>query len=128
MVAALARSSTDATLVSSVSRRAIEHIERSIDSVPRLPDAAAEIGISPTRLTHVFTREVGLPFRRFVLWTRIKRAVMEVQSGADLTKAAMAAGFTDAAHFSRTFRATFGLSPSLVLPIAELAGTIWRPR
>lgn len=114
--------------VSSVSRRAIDHIERGIDGVPRLAEAAAAIGVSPTRLTHVFTKEVGVPFRRFVLWTRIKRAVTEVRSGVDLTRAAIAAGFTDAAHFSRTFRAMFGLSPSLVLPVAELAGTIWRPR
>jgi AraC-like DNA-binding protein len=128
IVAALGSPGAVGIEVSSVSRRAIDHIERGIDGVPRLAEAAAAIGISPTRLTHVFTKEVGVPFRRFVLWTRIKRAVTELQAGGDLTRAAVAAGFTDAAHFSRTFRAMFGLSPSLVLPVAELAGTIWRPR
>jgi AraC-like DNA-binding protein len=32
-----------------------------------------------------------------------------------LTEAADAAGFADSAHFSRTFRAMFGLTPSQIL-------------
>jgi AraC-like DNA-binding protein len=113
-------------VVSSVSRRAIGYIERHIDEVPRLGDAATTVGVSPTRLTHLFTKEVGIPFRRFVLWTRIKRAVTAFQAGDDLTRAAVTAGFTDSAHFSRTFRSMFGLSPSGVLPVAEVVGEIWR--
>ncbi|MCY1057679.1 AraC family transcriptional regulator [Nannocystis sp. SCPEA4] len=116
-----------ASPLSSVSRRAVAMIEATREGVPRLQDAASAIGISSTRLTHVFTREVGVPFRRFVLWTRIKRAVTAFQGGADLTGAAVAAGFSDAAHFSRTFRAMFGLSPSLVLPVAEVIGDLWSP-
>ncbi len=111
--------------LSSVSRRAVAYIERSLAAVPRLGDAAAKVGVSPTRLTHVFTREVGIPFRRFVLWARIKRAVSVFQQGDDLTGSAVSAGFNDAAHFSRTFRSMFGLSPSMVLPVAEVIGTIW---
>jgi len=111
--------------VSSTSRRAIDFIEEHLEGVPSVSAAAARIGISPTRLTHVFSKEVGVPFRRFVLWTRIKRAVTAYQRGGDLTSAAYAAGFSDAAHFSRTFRAMFGLSPSLVLSTAQISGTIW---
>ncbi len=111
--------------LSSVSRRAVAYVERVIDGVPRVADAAAAVRLSSTRLTHIFSKEVGIPFRRFVLWTRIKRAVDVFQSGNDLSTSAIAAGFSDAAHFSRTFRAMFGLSPSLVLPIAEISGTAW---
>jgi AraC-like DNA-binding protein len=82
--------------------------------------------VSPTRVTHQFTSEIGIPVRRFVLWTRIKRAVEAHRTGRDLTAAAIEAGFSDAAHFSRTFRAMFGLSPSLVLPVAEIIGRAWR--
>lgn len=111
--------------VSSVSRRAIQHIEKTVDRIPRVADVAAIVGLSSTRVTHVFSQEVGIPFRRFVLWTRIKRAVTAFQAGEDLTASAIAAGFSDAAHFSRTFRSMFGLSPSLVLPLAEVSGAIW---
>lgn len=106
-------------------RRAIRYIEESLDGVPRVAELARLLGVSETRVTHVFSREVGIPFRRFVLWTRIKRAVSAHQSGGDVTAAAIAAGFSDAAHFSRTFRAMFGLSPSLVLAAAEISGSSW---
>ncbi len=108
------------TPLSSVSRRAVAYVERAIEGTPQLSEAAREVGVSPTRLTHVFSKEVGIPFRRFVLWTRIKRAVAATHAGDDLTRAAAAAGFSDSAHLSRTFRAMFGLSPSLVLAAAQI--------
>lgn len=111
--------------ITSVTRRAIAHIERGLDGVPRVADVARKLSLSTTRVTHLFSSEVGIPFRKFVLWTRIKRAVAAYQAGNDLTAAAIAAGFSDAAHFSRTFRSMFGLSPSLVLPVVEIAGTLW---
>lgn len=111
--------------ISGATRRAIAYIESGLDGVPRVADVARTLSLSTTRITHLFSGEVGIPFRRFVLWTRIKRAVTSHQAGNDLTTAAIAAGFSDAAHFSRTFRSMFGLSPSLVLPVAEITGTIW---
>lgn len=115
-----------ASPLSVISRRAIAYVEETIDDRPQLAEAARRAGVSPTRLTHVFTREVGIPFRRFVLWTRIKQAVASTQAGHDLTQAAIEAGFSDSAHLSRTFRAMFGLSPSMVLPLAEIVGSLER--
>lgn len=104
-------------------RRVLASVEAG--DVADLEAAAALAGLSPTRLTHRFTAEVGLPFRRFVLWSRLKRVVVAVRGGADLTRAAVEAGFSDAAHFSRTFRDTVGLAPSRVLPFLEIAGEGW---
>ncbi|MFF2554802.1 helix-turn-helix domain-containing protein [Nocardia sp. NPDC058058] len=75
-------------------------------------DLAARVGISASRLTHLFTGEVGLPLRRYVLWLRLMIARNAVADGADLTTAAHAAGFADSAHLTRTCRETFGLPPS----------------
>jgi AraC-like DNA-binding protein len=127
VLVALGVSTTAPPPLSSVSRRAIAYVEATIEGTPRLTEAAGRLGMSPTRLTHVFSREVGIPFRRFVLWTRIKHAVSTTRAGANLTAAAVAAGFSDAAHFSRTFRGMFGLSPSRVLPVAEILATQWDP-
>jgi AraC-like DNA-binding protein len=82
------------------------------DGPVRVSDVAARVGISTSRLTHVFTEQVGLPLRRYVLWLRIMTAIARVAEGGDLTHAAHAAGFADSAHLSRTCRATFGLAPS----------------
>lgn len=128
LFSALGVGSTEVEAPSRTTRRAIAYIERTIDGVPRLTDAAAFASTSPSRLSHRFTSEIGIPFRRFVLWTRMKRAVEAMRGGGDLTAAAAAAGFSDAAHLSRTFKAMFGLSPSLVLPFVEVTGRPWQQR
>jgi len=55
-----------------------------------------------------------LSVRQYILWSRIQRATQAVVGGMSLTDAAMEAGFSDSAHFSKSFRATFGLAPSLL--------------
>jgi AraC-like DNA-binding protein len=75
-------------------------------------DIAARVGVSPSRLTHLFSEQVGLPLRRYLLWLRLRTAIEQVRAGADLTDAAHAAGFADSAHLTRTCRDMFGLAPS----------------
>lgn len=86
----------------------------------RLADVAARIGISPSRLAHVFSEQVGLPFRAYVRWLRFRTAIGQVAAGASLTDAAHAAGFADSAHLTRVTHRTFGLAPSAVA-----GATIW---
>lgn len=102
---------------------ALNFVEAHLDEVPRLADAAAAAHVSASRLTHAFSQEIGIPFRRYVLWARVRRAVQEVGSGANLTEAAVRAGFSDSAHFSRVFRANFGIPPSLLAAGITFAGT-----
>ncbi len=92
--------------------KALVQLERIGDEQVLASDLAKMVDLSQSRFLHLFSQEVGLPFRRYVLWRRIITAMEEVRAGGDLTSAAHAAGFADSAHFSRTFRETFGLSPS----------------
>jgi AraC-like DNA-binding protein len=82
-----------------------------LGAVP-LEAAAATTGLSAERFRHLFVDAMGLPFRRYVLWRRIGRAAQALKAGDDATTAAHGAGFADAAHFSRTLRAMFGIAPS----------------
>lgn len=84
---------------------------------------AARAGISPTRLTHLFTTDVGTPLRRYVLWLRVRRALSQLGSGAPLATIAQSAGFSDAAHLSRTVRRTFGMTPTQILESKSFRGT-----
>ena len=43
------------------------------------------------------------------------RVMRVINNGGSLTEAAHAAGFSSSAHFSASFRAMFGLSPSALL-------------
>lgn len=85
------------------------------DGALRLRTIALESGLSPSRFRRVFAQEVGLPFRRYVLWRRLRLAVTELGAGADVTTAAHAAGFADLAHFSRTLKAMFGVTATQAL-------------
>jgi len=106
--------------VSSHVSRALAYVDAAMTQGPTLMGAAELARISPSRLTHLFTAEIGVPFRRYVLWRRLQRAVEAVGNGHPLTHAAAEAGFSDSAHLSRTFRSTTGLSPS-ALKILEIA-------
>ncbi|PID53099.1 MAG: hypothetical protein CSA58_03420 [Micrococcales bacterium] len=96
-------------------------IDEHLHETAMLSDAAHHVALSARQLRRLFVADVGIPFRRYVLWRRVCRAVLTVQDGTDLTTAAATAGFADSAHFSRTFRKTFGLNPSQVLPLVSVA-------
>jgi AraC-like DNA-binding protein len=76
----------------------------------RLSDAAAFLALSPGRARHLFVQQTGLPFRTYLLWLRLMRAVELYAGRASLTEAAHGAGFADSAHLSRTFRRMFGIA------------------
>jgi AraC-like DNA-binding protein len=102
-------------------RRLVRYVDERLDGTPLLTEAAELVGLSPRQLSRVVNDELGMPFRRYVLWRRLRRAVLTVRDGSDMTTASAAAGFADSAHFSRVFRGLFGLTPSEVLPLLEVA-------
>jgi len=77
-----------------------------------LAEGTALTKLSPSRLTHLFRQQVGLPFGRYVLGLRLKAALQQLSSGATLTEVAYRAGFADAAHLSRTSRMILGRTPT----------------
>ena len=84
-----------------------------LDGPPvRLSEMARAVNLSESRLAHLFSEEVGLPFRPYVLWLRMRRAMEMVAAGRSLTEAAHEAGFADSAHLSRVSRRMFGIAPS----------------
>jgi len=87
----------------------IAYADANLEVAISLPSAASAACLSPSRARHLFVEHTGLPFKTYVLWLRLNRAVRIYASGASLTEAAHEAGFADSAHFSRTFRRTFGV-------------------
>ena len=73
--------------------------------------AVARTGLSPAHLAALFTRDVGVTPRAFVLWHRLLSAV-SAMARVDASHAAHQAGFADLAHFSRTCRRLLGYSPT----------------
>jgi len=98
----------------------LAYAEAGLDTALSLPGAASAACLSPSRARHLFAEQTGLPFKTYILWLRISRAVELYASGASLTDAAHEAGFADSAHLSRTFRRTFGL-PAAALRVNDRA-------
>jgi AraC-like DNA-binding protein len=78
-------------------------------------ELARRIGLSESRLAHVFKAETGIPLRRFLLWLRLMEAVKRIFQGMAFTDAAYEAGFADSAHLSRTYKSMTGLNLSDLL-------------
>jgi len=86
------------------------------DADTSLEALARHVGLSPGRLMHAFTESIGTPLRPYLTWLRLQRAAAAIVGGASLTDAAVAAGFSDAAHMTRTFRRMLGMTPSSLRP------------
>lgn len=89
---------------------------------PTLAELAARLGISSSRLSHVFVAEMGLPYAAWRRWIRLQLGFAVVREGGSLTEAAHTAGFADSPHLTRTCRALIGLTPT-----EALIATGWRP-
>lgn len=100
--------------------RALAYIRANDARGLSLEQVAREAFLSPSRFAHLFTEEMGLPFRRYLLWRKLSRAFDAFGRGGSLSQAAHAAGLADAAHLTRTFLQMFGIQPSLLLSAAEL--------
>jgi len=80
-----------------------------------MPDLAVAVGVSPQRLRGLARRELGMPLSRWRVWSRLRRAVEALQCGVPPAQAAVTAGFSDQAHFTRQMREMMGLTPAVVL-------------
>jgi AraC-like DNA-binding protein len=96
-------------------RKVMRLLEEKKDDTLKVEELAAEVSLTPGSLTHLFKKQVGIPIRKYILWTRILLALFKVFETKDLREAALYAGFSDAPHFDRTFRKMFGLYPSSIL-------------
>jgi AraC-like DNA-binding protein len=85
------------------------------DDLTSVLTLAANVGLSASRLQHLFSQQIGVPFRRYRGWNRMRQAIQEVIKGHNFTTAAHATGFSDSAHFSHEFRKTFGAAPTVGL-------------
>lgn len=95
--------------------RVLQAIRASDDLRLSLEAAAGMVHLSPGRFIHLFKDEVGLPFRRYMLWRKVTRAMLSMGRERTLAAAAQCGDFADAAHLTRTFGQMFGMNPSVLM-------------
>lgn len=92
--------------------QSIEWIRAGRESGILVKDIAAEVDLSESRFSHLFSEHLRVPVRRYLLWLRLRDALHMLASVENLTEAAHSAGFSDSAHLTRTFRSALGIAPS----------------
>jgi AraC family transcriptional regulator len=89
-----------------------EFLKASFRDPLTLDGIAGSVGIHPIHLSRVFKLHYGCTIGEYVRKLRIEFACREIsQTDTPLTEIALAAGFYDQSHFSRTFKRIVGLTP-----------------
>ncbi|MGN6819491.1 MAG: GlxA family transcriptional regulator [Sphingomonas sp.] len=97
----------------SLVKRAMLEIEENISSPLPLPDLADLLGISVRQLQRRFEADIGIGVREYRRNLQLSRAKWLVEhTDRSMTEIALDCGFSDSAHFSRTFREHFQVVPS----------------
>ncbi len=93
-------------------RRAMLLMEQNLSAPPQADQLAAEIAVSKRQLERLFRKELGASLQTFGRDMRLSYAVwLMSHASSRISDVAAQCGFSDAAHFSRTFRTAFGASP-----------------
>lgn len=100
--------------------QSIEWIRAGRDGGFLVKDIAAEVDLSESRFSHLFTEHVRVPVRRYLLWLRLRDALHMLADGGSLTETAHSAGFADSAHLTRTFKTSLGIAPSALVKDSSL--------
>ena len=83
-------------------------------NTPTVAQVAAQVGLSESRLMHLFSQQLGISMRQYILWLRLRHAITLWIAGYGLIDIALESGFSDQAHFSRTLRRMTDFAPSVL--------------
>ena len=92
--------------------RVIEAIEADLSRSPSLAELGTLAGVHPAHLARAFHRARGETVGDYLRRRRLEQADRALIAGTDaLGNIAIAAGFYDQSHFTRSFRQRFGQTP-----------------
>jgi AraC-like DNA-binding protein len=94
-------------------RTATTFIDQNSDRNLQVRDVAAAVRLSPSYFSHAFKESFGQSAKSYIIARRITRAKHLMLTTRDtLAHIALACGFSDQAHFCRTFGGLIGQTPS----------------
>lgn len=110
--AALTRQSTLNKATQHLIRTAMAYIHAHFAESISREEIAEQIGISPDYLTDCFRQELGITPITYLRRYRIRQACDLLRSSEQsITQVALAVGFSDSAHFTRTFQRELNMTP-----------------
>jgi len=104
------RSDEAATELSRLTRAVIGKIESDYTEDITLKSISLEFGASPSYLSRIFRREVGIGIHEYLTDYRISQAT-KLLADHSVTDTCYLCGFSDASHFISVFRCHIGMTP-----------------
>ena len=87
---------------------AINNLDKKIS----VSDIASEVGLSVSRLSHLFKEKTGISLLKFLNKKRLTRAKDLLKNGYSITNTANKCGYQDYTSFIRAFTKEYGISPT----------------
>lgn len=93
---------------------AIEVMRRNLDNPVSPSKIARDLGVSTRQLERLFGRYLNTTPKKYYMEMRLERArLLLLQTESGVTEVAVACGFESPGHFSRVYRAAFGVTPTM---------------
>jgi two-component system response regulator YesN len=93
--------------------RAIAFVRENYDKQMSLESTAYSLGISPNRLSRLFSEEMATGFSDYLIEFRIEKAKeLLMVPGASIKHVSISCGYPDPNYFSRLFKKVTGLTPT----------------
>ncbi len=74
-----------------------------------IEEYANKLCISTSRLSHLFSEQVGITLKNYLTLHQLERAFQDLLAGKRITEAALNAGFDSSSHFAFTVKRMMGL-------------------
>ncbi|WP_374646843.1 GlxA family transcriptional regulator [Tabrizicola sp.] len=92
--------------------KAVNYIEQCIEDTFRIDDCAEHVGVSRRQIERLFQKNLGMTPLQYLNGVRLQhgRALL-AETDMSVIDVAVACGYGSSAHFSKSFRKKFGISP-----------------
>jgi AraC-like DNA-binding protein len=91
--------------------RVTEYIDLHIGEKILLDDIAAELFLSKSTLCHIFSDEMKISPKQYILQKKLSFAAMLIESGVSASEASVRIGYDNYANFYKMYVKHFGISP-----------------
>lgn len=93
-------------------RRVRSLLDQQFRDPPSIQELGESVGLSGSRLAHLFRDEVGMSIQSYVVERRLLMAAMLiVQSDERISQIAYRVGFGDVSNFNHSFKRRFAMPP-----------------
>lgn len=91
-----------------------DYLLANLDQAVRLEQLSELCQLSPTQFQRHFKQKMGITPYAWLTRLRMEQSIQLIKSGVCGTDVALQVGFYDQAHFSKAFKATYGVVPSRI--------------